>query len=289
MTRFDVSHFEIVDVRDPRSTIECAKKFSHEVVSRVAAIVAVAGGGSFFKPDGRADSHSDLDIYGFSEVPPKELFEEVASILPGARIDVRPRLLAASLSSKHLIVDFKVFSIRDYERLLEVKPNLDQQYLEDLENLHNLELLSDSNGRLTSLISRSLEYRKETIEQLQLQLHEVYAKACFWTVVQGIRRGLSDTGDYLFHQACESLIQLCYLDAGILPPSIKWRATHRLDDHSLAEPIFGLMSNSNVPLLERLKELEHFEDLVSAGSSKAPWCAHDSRWWWLEEVTGQAQ
>lgn len=289
MRDLHLSFFDNADVGNPGGAIECAKEFSREIIERVDAITAVAGGGSFFKPQASLDSNSDLDLYCFSKVQPQEIYGDLSGLFPTVPINNRSGLLSTNLMAKNLVVDIKVFSLDDYASLLQVKPNLDPQYLENLENLHNLRALSDPMGNLRALISSALDRREHTIEELKLQLHEVYAKSCYWAVIQGVRRDLVDTGNYLFNQACEALIQLIYLDSGVLPPSVKWRTVHKLVDNAPLRAVVELMFSSNLSLVERLIKLKEVEQSVSESSSKAPWCEFESKWWWLEEVSSSSQ
>ncbi|MFZ3492254.1 hypothetical protein ACODT5_03255 [Streptomyces sp. 5.8] len=127
------------------------------------------------------------------------------------------------------VLNLKILHTRVLTAFSAQDPNLDGQYLEDLENYTTMQVLHDPTGVIATHQVWLRHHAVDTIgDWLLPPLASRYASTYWRSVYQGVLRTEEHAWRHLATHLLELLAQLGFAQAGVLPPPRKWLLSPRI-------------------------------------------------------------
>lgn len=188
---------------------------------------------------GTSDIYSDCDIWVFcaNGEPISEHLATTAFLPAGAdcevlfegRDDTLTDHTVINVLTDTEVLNLKILHTRVLTALSAQDPNLDGQYLEDLENYTTMQVLHDPTGVIATHQGWLRHHAVDTIgEWLLPPLASRYASTYWRSVYQGVLRTEEHAWRHLATHLIELLAQLGFAQAGALPPPRKWLLSPRI-------------------------------------------------------------
>ncbi|MFE3610330.1 hypothetical protein [Streptomyces goshikiensis] len=188
---------------------------------------------------GTADGYSDRDIWVFlrDDQPISEHLATTVFLPAGAACEVLFEGRDDTLTDHTVInvltatevLNLKILHTRVLTAFSAQDPNLDVQYLEDLENYTTMQVLHDPAGVIRTHQGWLDRHALATISDWLLPaLASRYASTYWRSVYQGVLRTEEHAWRHLATRLIELLAQLGFAQAGALPPPGKWLLSPRI-------------------------------------------------------------
>ncbi|MFD4926184.1 hypothetical protein ACFWNE_33415 [Streptomyces goshikiensis] len=215
------------------TTARCIEHLTRHVPS-VAAITLCGS-----HRQGTSDIYSDRDIWVFchNDQPISEHLATTAflpadadcEILFEGRDDTLTDHTVVNVLADTEVLNLKLLHTRVLTSFSAQDPNLDSQYLEDLENYATMRVLHDPDGVIATHQQWLRHHAVDTIgDWLLPALASRYASTYWRSVYQGVLRTEEHAWRHLATHLAELLAQTGFAQAGALPPPRKWLLSPRV-------------------------------------------------------------